>query len=86
MAGLTRWTLTRQLSTLCNALAWVCNVSNYAVHICSLRHARHSCPRNAHVQGDRERALGLPSSTIRDRSRVDVPSSQVSELDENTPM
>ena len=27
-------------------------------------------------QGDRERALGLPSSAIRDRSRVDVPSSQ----------
>jgi len=28
------------------------------------------------AEGDRERALGLPSSAIRDRSRVDVPSSQ----------
>jgi len=28
------------------------------------------------AEGDRERALGLPSSAIRDRARVDVPSSQ----------
>ncbi|KAK9834015.1 hypothetical protein WJX81_002981 [Elliptochloris bilobata] len=32
------------------------------------------------AEGDRERALGLPSSAIRDRSRVDVPSSQVAFL------
>ena len=32
------------------------------------------------MQGDRKRELGLPCSAIRDRSRVDVPSAQVSAL------
>lgn len=46
---------------------------------CTLLHAVLFAPElGAAVlcQGDRERALGLPSSAIRDRSRVDVPSSQ----------
>ena len=79
---LTRSDLTLQMST--QSVQGPCSGHHSITFCCALLKQSASCPaltpRNVNVQGDRERALGLPSSTIRDRSRVDVPSSQVSAL------